>query len=182
LEPRIRLIARPDTSSPGTVFGLAVYSPELPVPDAWAGRVNLGLDRIPAAEDVAAPADPAPIDTPDDLAPASATAAVFAADQTSLHLVRSHVEQAVSAGRAITRTATLERDTARLDRDALHTAAGLLRALSAQAVSVRDEFQRPVDTADHPRDGYPLAWLSAAVYAQAAAEELTVSRWLRALG
>jgi hypothetical protein len=182
LEPRIRLIARPDTSSPGTVFALAVHDPELPVPDAWAGCVNLGLDRIPAVEDVAVLADPARIAAPDDPASATAAAAVFAADQTSLHLVRSHVEQAVSAGRAITRTATLERDTARLDRDALHTAAELLRTLSAQAESVRDEFQHPVDTADHPKHGYPLAWLSAAVYAQAAAEELTVSRWLRALG
>lgn len=187
LGTHLRLIARPDTANPGTVFGLAVFDPELPVSDAWSGRVNLGLDRIPAAEDDAEPgapdAEPGP--TPEsepEPDPESEPPSVFAADQTSLHLVRSHVEQAAAAGRAITRTATLDRDCRRLDREALHTASSLLRELSAQAAPVRDEFQRPVDTVQHPRHGYPEAWLAAAVYAQAAAEDLTVSRWLRALG
>lgn len=183
LGTRVHLIARPDNARPGTVIGLAVYDPELPVPDVWSGLVNLGLDRIPAAED-------------DESAEAESTSAqgqqpsgekeseppsVFAPDQTSLHLVRSHVEQAASAGRAITRTTTLDRDCARLDREALHTAASLLRELAAQAQPVRDEFQRPLESPARPRSGYPRAWLAAAVYAQAAGEDLTVSRWLRAL-
>lgn len=183
---RIRLIARPDNASPGTVIGLAVYDPELPAPDVWSGRVNLGLDRIPAAEDdevaeaFAAEGAAAQEREPSEES-GSEPPSVFAPDPTSLHLVRSHVEQAASAGRAITRTTTLDRDCARLDREALHTAASLLRELAAQAQSVRDEFQRPLDSPAHPRSGYPRAWLAAAVYAQAADEELTVNRWLRAL-
>jgi hypothetical protein len=96
-------------------------------------------------------------------------------------VVQHRVEQSVAAGRAVTRTALLDRDCARLDRDALHTAAALLRDLAVKAEPAFDEFQRPIDSVQRPRDGYPLAWLAAAVYAHAATQERTVSRWLRVL-
>jgi len=184
LESRLMLIARPDKANPGTVYGLAVHDAGLPVPEAWSGRVNLGLDRIPDPEEGDEKLAPEPGESGIEAEPAGQPPLpiAHAVDRTALHLVRIHVEQTASAGRAIARTATLDRDCARLTREALHTAAALLRDLQAQAVPVRDEFQRPVATAGHPKDGYARAWLAAAVYAQAAAEDLTVSRWLRALG
>lgn len=112
----------------------------------------------------------------------SASARIPTNDATSLHLLRHHVEHAASAGRAITRTALLERDCARLDAEAMHVAASLLRELVAQATPVRDVFARLVDTDSHPKDGYALAWLAAAVYEHAAAAELAVRQWSRAMG
>ena len=182
---RIQLIARPDKLRPGTVYGLAIslldHGTALALPESWSGRINLGLDRIPAKK--------ADEDEPEaEVNPASATAdapatrATVGVDQTSLPLLRHHVEQAAAAGRAITRTALLDRDCARLDRDALHIGAALLRDLAATAEPVRDAFHRTVNTKERPKDAYPLAWLAAAVYTQAAAADLTVSRWLNALG
>lgn len=183
-ESSLMLIARPDKANPGTVYGLAVHDAGLSVPEAWSGRVNLGLDRIPDPEEGDERAAPEVAESGLEAEPAGQPPLpiAHAVDRTALHLVRSHVEQTASAGRAIARTAMLDRDCARLTREALHTAAALLRDLQAQAVPVRDEFQRPVATPGHPNDGYARAWLAAAVYAQAAAEDLTVSRWLRALG
>ena len=183
LRSRLMLIARPDKANPGIVYGLAVYDAELPVPESWSGRVNLGLDRIPDPEEGDEKAAPEPAESGIEAEPAerSPLPTAQAVDRTAMHLVRGHVEQTASAGRAIARTARLDRDCARLDREALHTAAALLRDLQAQAVPLRDEFQRPVATVEHPEDGYARAWLAAAIYAQAAAEDLTVSRWLRAL-
>ena len=184
---RIQLIARPDKLRPGTVHGLAIslldHDTALDLPESWSGRINLGLDRIPvkkADEDEDKPEPEAnPVNAAVD---APAIRETVGADQTSLPLLRHHVEQAAAAGRAITRTALLDRDCARLDRDALHIGAALLRDLAATAEPVRDAFHRTVNTKERPKDAYPLAWLAAAVYTHAAAADLTVSRWLNALG
>lgn len=192
-QQRIQLIARPDKLRPGTVHGLAISlldpGTALALPESWSGRIILGLDRIPVKKadedgDKSEPeGDPASATVDAPIAPmAPVTRETVGADQTSLPLLRHHVEQAAAAGRAITRTALLDRDCARLDRDALHTGAALLRDLAATAVPVRDAFHRTVNTKERPKDAYPLAWLAAAVYTQAAAADLTVSRWLNALG
>jgi hypothetical protein len=52
----------------------------------------------------------------------------------------------------------------------------------AQAAPARDEFARPVDTVDRPKDGYALTWLASAVYEHAATVELAVRQWSRAMG
>lgn len=176
VRPSLMLIARPDRTRPGTVLGLAI--------NLDGKLINLGLDRIPVPkEEPRAGQD----DAPDDAAPNAAQSTVtpltplIPAGPTALHVVQHRVEQSVAAGRAVTRTALLDRDCARLDRDALHTAAALLRDLAVKAEPAFDEFQRPIDSVQHPRDGYPLAWLAAAVYARAATQERTVSRWLRVL-
>ena len=82
---------------------------------------------------------------------------------------------------AVTRTALLDRDCARLDRDALHTAAALLRDLAVKAEPAFDEFQRPIDSVQPPPRRLPARLAAAAVYAHAATQERTVSRWLRVL-
>lgn len=168
VKPSLKLIARPDRTRPGTVHGLAI--------NVDGKLINLGLDRIPVPKgepqvenDDAAQNDVAPR-TP-----------LVPADPTALHVVQHRVEQSVAAGRAVTRTALLDRDCTRLDRDSLHTAAALLRDLAVKAEPAFDEFQRPIDSVQRPRDGYPLAWLAAAVYAHGATQERTVSRWLRVL-
>jgi hypothetical protein len=209
--PQLLLIARPDRAHPATVHALAVAVGQedgaaLALPGDWRGMVNLGIDRIPLRNEdsVRTP------DSQEPLAPGGQEAAVAegedrqdlaeaetaeadaqmrplptrgaAPEATALHLLRHHVERAASAGRAITRTALLERDCARLDAEAMHGAASLLRELVAQAASVRDVFARPMHTEEHPKDGYALAWLAAAVFEHAAAANLAVRQWSRVLG
>ena len=172
IKPSLKLIARPDRTRPGTVHGLAI--------NVEGELINLGLDRIPVpkGEPQVEKDDAAQNAAQNDVAPLTR---LVPADPTALHVVQHRVEQSVAAGRAVTRTALLDRDCTRLDRDALHTAAALLRDLAVKAEPAFDEFQRPIDSVQRPRDGYPLAWLAAAVYAHAATQERTVSRWLRVL-
>lgn len=171
VKPSLKLIARPDRARPGTVQGLAI--------NVEGALINLGLDRIPVPKgEPQVEKDDAAQAAQNDVAPLTR---LVPADPTALHVVQHRVEQSVAAGRAVTRTALLDRDCTRLDRDALHTAAALLRDLAVKAEPAFDEFQRPIDSVQRPRDGYPLAWLAAAVYAHGAAQERTVSRWLRVL-
>ena len=171
--PEIPLIARPDRTRPATVHALATAvdaeaAAAMALPADWRGRINLGLDRpsptgggphpAPGAEPPSLSLPPSPV-------------------ETSLHALITRVEQAAAAGRAITRTAALDRDCARLNRDTLHTAADLMRDLTLRAEPVRDAFHRPL-----PGDAYPLAWLTAAVYSRCAAVALTALRWLPAEG
>ncbi len=177
VKPSLKLIARPDRTRPGTVRGLAI--------NLEGELINLGLDRIPVPKEELRiekdDADAAQTDAPVNQSDGAPLTPLIPADPTALHVVQHRVEQSVAAGRAVTRTALLDRDCARLDSDALHTAAALLRDLAVKAEPAFDEFQRPIDSAQRPRDGYPLAWLAAAVYAHAATQERTVSRWLRVL-
>ncbi|MBR7836897.1 hypothetical protein KDL01_26705 [Actinospica durhamensis] len=209
--PELRVIARPDRAQPGTVHALAVAveaedAAALALPEEWQGRVNLGIDRIPLpdedtqdaqdaqdarsseATESTATAEPVegaesqettPVEDPS--AAANISARMPTAESTSLHLLRHHIEHAASAGRAITRTALLERDCTRLDAEAMHVAASLLRELVVQAAPARDQFARPIDTEERPKNGYARTWLAAAVYEHAAATELAVRQWSRAM-
>ena len=198
--PELRLIARPDRARPGTVHALAVAvgvedAAALALPEEWQGRINLGIDRIPlpdedvqatehaeATERVEGAESQESAQVEDTSAAASLPARMPTAESTLLHLLRHHLEHAASAGRAITRTALLERDCVRLDAEAMHVAASLLRELVVQAAPARDQFARPVDTAARPKDGYARTWLAAAVYEHAATNELAVRQWSRAMG
>ena len=198
VRPRLLLIARPDRARPGTVHALAAAvdadeAAALTLPKEWSGRINLGIDRIPMPEEGEeaqsaaglgdSTAEDEHAEAPDiGIPPEPSLSGMPAADATSLHLLRHHLEHAASAGRAITRTSLLERDCARLDAEAMHVAASLLRELVAQAAPARDEFARPVDTVDRPKDGYALTWLASAVYEHAATVELAVRQWSRAMG
>ncbi|GIG62036.1 hypothetical protein Lfu02_64080 [Longispora fulva] len=197
------VVGRPDPGRPGRVRALTVGVPvegpaALLLPDEWAGRVDLGIDRLHPSH------LPAPIATDESASAAGGTAAegsstgtvdgagvvesgsgrgddadsgrfggVVAADP-ALRFLRAQVERAVSGGRAVQ---ALARDESRILRRArLETGATLLADVGAAARHrPRDAFGRLADDDGH---AYALAWLSAAVYEDASARAFAEATWL----
>jgi len=145
------LIGRPVLARPRTLHLLAIWSPDLAVPEEWRGRVNLALDRLlpshlPAARGL--PVKEAPGGTTLD---------------PLLPLAR-RLEQVLLAGASAASPVAapgFERDEAALQRNQLPTAAALLRRLR-QA----------------PPEDLPEAWLAARIYLAAAQSKLQREAWL----
>ena len=159
----VRLVGRPDPVRPQVVHPLALAAADLALPGDWAGHLDLGLDRLGRKHFAAEPADGPLGEAPP--APAG---------DLALHLVRRHVERVVSGGRAVQALAAPDEHRVRAAR--LETGAGLLRALTTAAGHrPRDPFGRPL-TDDAAT--FAQAWLSVAVYEQAASWAFSEASWL----
>jgi hypothetical protein len=147
-------IGRINFARPRGVFLLAIGGSLLQLPEAWRGRVNLGLDRLQPAY------LPAPGGT-SVIAPATVVA-TRASDP--LEPLRQRLGQVLLAGRAAASPAAWSgflRDEATLRQTALPTAAELLRRLREATGE---------DLAE--------AWLAANIYLTAAESRLQREAWL----
>ncbi|MEV7128154.1 hypothetical protein [Streptomyces sp. NPDC093260] len=155
---RLRIVARLAPGPRPRALLLAVRHPTDP-----AARVDLGLDRLRHA-DLPAGAAAAP------------AAAVPAADEAPLHLLRRRVHQAVSGGRHVLVSARGGAgDGDRLRRHGLATAGALLEELHAAAADrTRDAFGRLLPAAP---DRFARAWLAAAVYTETVDRALCADGW-----
>ncbi|HET8661807.1 MAG TPA: hypothetical protein VFM55_22780 [Micromonosporaceae bacterium] len=161
----VRVIGRPEPLRRLTVCPLALSTADLELPQEWAGRVDLGFDRLLGEHAPPGPTVVEPAGGP------AATTAPFG--DLALHLIRRHVERVVAGGRAV--QALASPDEARLRAARLDTGAGLVQALTTAAQArPRDPFGRPVGT-----DGaaFTDAWLAVAVYEQAASLALNEASW-----
>jgi hypothetical protein len=171
---RLLVVGRPDPSRRATVQALSVAvvedhsDPEatggrLRLPESRAGHVDLGYDRLHSSH-VTAPAA-----GPDlDVGTASTTT------DPALELMRRHLERVVAGGRAVQALATVEER--RLRQARLELGAALLGELTLAArVRPRDAFGRL--TGDDG-GGFAHAWLSAAIYENAATRAFTEASWL----
>lgn len=171
---RLLLVGRPDPARRATVYALSVGfagptdSAGLALPETWAGRVDLGYDRLHRSH---LPADGGQV--------AAGPLALDAAPTTgdpSMQLLRRHVERVVSGGRAA--QALAPADDRRLRHARLETGARLLAALtSAARTRPRDAFGR---LADDDGDAFATSWLAASVYEDAASRALAEASWLSA--
>lgn len=144
----VRLVGRVVTGRPRTLVGLAL-SADLPLTEARAGRVNLGLDRLASAEVPPLVPEPVRVEREDDRSDA-------------LVLLRRRVERAALAGVASLPGEALgavARDVARLREAAAPGAADLLAALARGEGVFAD------------------AWLAAAHYLAAADAERARREW-----
>jgi hypothetical protein len=146
-------IGRVAFARPRTVFLLAIGGEELRLPEAWLGRVNLGLDRLEAKHLPAA----------DQTTQADAQR-LSAGHVDPLEPLRRRLQQIVLGGRGVTSSVAASgfaRDEARLASTQLPTAALLLRRLRQASEQ---------DLAD--------AWLAARIYLHAAETHLQRQVWL----
>jgi hypothetical protein len=122
---------------------------------------------------VPGPDDGTAVDEPADTAPPAATGAAELSGDLALRLVRRHTERVVVGGRAVQALAVP--DERRVHAARLETGAALLRALTGAAQAAgRDPFGRPLADA---ATTFALAWLSLAVYEQAASWALVEASW-----
>jgi hypothetical protein len=163
----VRLVARPDPARPQTVHPLALSTAGLALPADWGGHLDLGLDRLrrkhfPDGAAAAQPtAEPAPIPAPD----------------LALHLVRRTAERVVAGGRAV-QALSHRGDEQRIRAARLDGGAALVRTLTTAAGHrPRDAFGRPVA---EDGAGFAQAWLSVAIYEQAASWAFVEAAWLPA--
>jgi hypothetical protein len=162
------LIGRPDPARRATVHALAVgIAPSgngLLLPDAWAGHVDLGYDRLHRSH------LPADVGTGEVVGRADRPIT----GDPALHLLRRHLERVVAGGRAV--QALAESQERRLRRARLDLGADLLAALTTTArVRPRDAFGRITGDDGH---AFAQAWLAAAVYEEAASRALTEASWM----
>lgn len=157
---RLRVVGRLLPDSRPSLQLLAAAHPADP-----ARRVDLGLDRLQRAD---LPSAPPP--------PVAQVPTGRGADPAPLHLLRRRLEQSVAAGRPfLAIPGSLPADAGQLRRSALPTAADLLAELQRTATRrARDPFGRllPADPTDFAR-----AWLSAALYTEAAETSLCAAAW-----
>jgi hypothetical protein len=147
-------IARVAFGRPRGVLLLAVGGPALLLPEAWRGRVNLGLDRVRAAH--------LPSLTGERVIASSRSASTHSSDP--LDPLRRRLGQVLLAGRAAASPVAsggFLRDEAALERSQMPTAAVLLRRLR-QA----------------PGEALAEAWLAAQIYLTAAESRLQRAAWL----
>jgi hypothetical protein len=147
-------IGRIAFARPRGVLLLALGGSELLLPEAWRGRVNLGLDRL----------QPNFLSAAGGVAQAHHTAREVAHGADPLEPLRRRLGQVLLAGRAAASSPTWSgflRDEATLAHLALPTAAELLRRLR-QA----------------PEESLAEAWLAAHVYLSAAESRLQREAWL----
>ncbi|WP_420078199.1 hypothetical protein ACN6AT_02160 [Streptomyces sp. JL4002] len=173
---RLRVLGRPDLDRAATLRPLAVgpapgETYTLRLPEDWAGRADLGYDRL-QGENFPPPGTPAP-----EAAPAAAGPDPLA--DSPLWRVRRLLESGVAGGRRA--VAESARGTAPrtayglLHRAGLGAAADLATALAAEADRrPRDVFGR---LADPSPDGYAWAWLAAATHLAAAERCLVAASW-----
>lgn len=148
----------------GTALALAL-------PAAWAGRCNLGLDRLQGAQFKGAVASTAP------RAPAGRGSAEEIPDP--LEPLRRRLQRAALGGRATLPPAALpelERESGQLARRGLPTAAGLLRRMGAAA----QEADRDASGARRPAsaEDFARAWLALATFEREAARAIEQALWL----
>ncbi|MEU4425599.1 hypothetical protein AB0F81_33680 [Actinoplanes sp. NPDC024001] len=175
----VRLVGR--FAGPRRVAGLAFAAPWLAA--RHGGHVDLGAGPLNRA-DLEADPTPRPLgNTPPPAADpglsSMAGPSIPEADPAAppLHLLRHHLERVVSGGRAAL-LAGVGEDARRLSDAHLGAAAAVLAGLGAAGVRrTRDVFGR-LD----PHDVHQLAraWLTAAVYEQAATRETTRTAWVSA--
>jgi hypothetical protein len=167
----VRIVGRPDPARPLTVHPLALSTVDLTLPDAWAGHLDLGFDRLPGKHFPAGAAKPEPTGAAEpggDPEPAPVPLGDLA-----LHLVRRHAERVVAGGRAVQALAAA--DDGRLRAARLDVGAGLVRALTTAAQTrPRDALGRPVEA---DSGAFAEAWLAVAVYEQAASWALNEASW-----
>ncbi|MEV6965082.1 hypothetical protein AB0M47_08180 [Hamadaea sp. NPDC051192] len=153
---RVRLIGR--FLSARRAAGLALSAAWLP--DRHRGHIDLGSTHLTRADLPGATTPPiGPVEPP---------------PMPPLHLVRHHLERVVATGRAALLSG-VGTDAHRLTGTHLGTGAAVLRELGAAGVRrTRDAFGR-LDP--HDAELLARAWLTAAVYEQAATRELIHSSW-----
>ncbi|MEU8510018.1 hypothetical protein AB0C76_00330 [Kitasatospora sp. NPDC048722] len=167
--PELRLLAigtAASEASTDTPTDTPTRTPTLALPADRAGRVNLGLERLQAADVPATPGLPAP--------PLDPSAHPL---DPPAHLLGRRIEQTVTSGRSALPpgTSTTAADAARLREAGLTTAADLLDALRTAATDHRrDVFGRVVPD-DH--SAFTTAWLAAAHYTEALATALCQAAW-----
>ncbi|MFI9359602.1 hypothetical protein ACIG5E_00850 [Kitasatospora sp. NPDC053057] len=177
--PELRLLAigtppdDPDQPTPGQPAPV-----RLALAADWAGRANLGLERLQTADlqvDHPARVDhPAQVDDPAGRAAQPPTAPPAG---PPVHVLGRRVEQTVTTGRSALApsAATAAADRSLLRAAGLATAAQLLDGLRAAAANQRrDVFGRVVPD-DH--DAFATAWLAAADYTEALAAALCSAAW-----
>ncbi len=174
----LRLLARVRANRPRTVALLAASSPALQLPADWAGRVNLGLDRLtrshfrtsspgrqPGTEDAAA-------------APATPLSQLDFTE-APLEALRRVALRLVIGGRATLSAAaahTLEVEAARLRRAELPTAAAQIERLAAAGTATRRTLSG--ERATPPPDQLARAWTATMLYLRAAGNSLLRAAWL----
>uniref|UniRef100_UPI00053BBA39 hypothetical protein n=1 Tax=Kitasatospora sp. MBT63 TaxID=1444768 RepID=UPI00053BBA39 len=158
--PRLRLLAAGQVPGPAG----------LRLPDARAGRVGLGLERLQQADLPSVPE----LSAPELVEPAPRPSA-GAVPEPPVEVLGRRLEQAVTAGRRALAPGPAVPEAARLRAAGLGTAADLLTALCAAAADrERDVFGRL-------REGDPLAfalaWLAASCYREELATALCADAW-----
>jgi hypothetical protein len=148
----VKLVGRVVPDRPRAVVGLGVASDTLLLPDDWAGRVNLGLDRLSTAHLPAR--TPAPIHLEGDAE----------AGMDPLAALRRRVERAALGG------------TASLPGEAFGAVArDVARLRGAMAIGGADLLAALATAARGP--GFATAWLAAATYLAAADAERARRAW-----
>ncbi|MFD4657637.1 hypothetical protein ACFWP2_18645 [Kitasatospora sp. NPDC058444] len=187
---RLRVIGRLGRADRPELSLLAIGTPPdapdpLTLPADRAGRANLGLERLqaadlagPATADLAGPATvpaPSPADEPGQ--ESAVEPEVPAPYGPPVHVLGRRIEQTVTTGRnaLAPSEASAAADRALLRAAGLVTAAEILDALRATAANrQRDVFGRVV-TDDH--EAFATAWLTAASYTEELATALCTAAW-----
>ncbi len=158
----LRLLARVRANRPRTVALLAASSPALQLPADWAGRVNLGLDRLTRSH----------FRTSSPLSQLDFT-------EAPLEALRRVALRLVIGGRATLSAAaahTLEVEAARLRRAELPTAAAQIERLAAAGTATRRTLSG--ERATPPPDQLARAWTATMLYLRAAGNSLLRAAWL----
>ncbi|GAA3757414.1 hypothetical protein GCM10022205_50990 [Spinactinospora alkalitolerans] len=161
----LRVVARPLPGRPGALHLLAA-APDAsrPLPESWAGRINLGLDALPGrppGHPRTPVADGARRDPESPLAPCTRV-----------------LNRLAEGGRCAASAAAVDAAVPRLRRTHLPGAADLLTELGAAA----GERLRTAtgESVPPPPDRLALTWLAALAYASAAAADLDRRAWIGA--
>jgi hypothetical protein len=164
---RLDVVARVLTDRPRTAALLAVGGAEpdaVRLPGAWAGRCNLGLDRLARSLLPSAEHEPVRVrldDRPDPLV-----------------ALRRRILRLAIGGRATLPPSTLaavEREAALLERRMMPRGAATLRALAAAACAAERDASGARRTGDS--GALAEAWLAAFRYERAAARVLWLASW-----
>jgi hypothetical protein len=168
---RLRMIGRLIPDMPRTVALLAAEPIDdgamSRLPSSWAGRINLGLDRLQRSYLAGRST------TPQD---SLAMAPVPESEIDPLERLRRRLARAVIGGRSTLGDAawdSINKDAGVLRREQLPTAAELLAQLAA-AVRRSGDAKRANESR---RDNLARAWLAAATYEWAASRRLARLRW-----
>ncbi|MFJ8621478.1 hypothetical protein ACIRD3_01365 [Kitasatospora sp. NPDC093550] len=191
---RLRVVGRLERADRPELRLLAIGAPPeapdpLVLPADRAGRVNLGLERLQAADlqaadlrttdlrttDLGTPALVAPAEGAEP--PAGRQPGLPAPSGPPVHVLGRRVEQTVTTGRhgLAPSRATAAADRALLRAAGLSTAAELLDGLRAAAANQRRDVFGRIVADDH--DAFATAWLAAAWYTEDLATALCSAAW-----
>src|SRR6266704_3949128 len=140
----LRLLARVRANRPRTVALLAASSPALQLPADWAGRVNLGLDRLTRSHFRTSSPAPRP-STEDGMAAPATHFSQLDLTEAPLEALRRVALRLLIGGRATlgaVAARTLEVEAARLRRAELPSAAAQIERLAAAGTPTRPAHPR----------------------------------------